>query len=160
MNTSLDVSAQDSIMSILIVCDRSTELATLIGMTGTAVPDDEVRGFSHPATALDWCENRTPDLVLVDMLMRATNGIELIRRLRALPHMAGVPLVLMLPRGFEQVASSALRHGASDFLATPAVQAELAARLGNLLALRNARLAAGGPALAASAGFAGRALVH
>lgn len=147
-------------MSILIVCDRSTELATLIAMTGAAVPEDEVSGFSHPAAALDWCENRTPDLVLVDMLMRATNGVELIRRLRALPHMAGVPLVLMLPRGFEQVAASALRHGATDFLATPAVQAELSARIGNLLALRNAQLAAGAPVLAAGGGFAGRALVH
>ncbi|MBL8376944.1 MAG: response regulator [Burkholderiales bacterium] len=147
-------------MSILIVCDRSTELATLIAMTGAAVPDDPVRGFSHPASALDWCENHTPDLVLVDMLMRATNGIELIRRLRALPHMAGVPLVLLLPRGFEQVAASALRHGASDFLATPAVQAELAARVGNLLALRVAQLASGAPGLAAGSGFAGRALVH
>lgn len=147
-------------MSILIVCDRSTELATLIAMTGAAVPDDLVRGFSHPATALDWCEHHTPDLVLVDMLMRATNGIELIRRLRALPHMAGVPLVLLLPRGFEQVAASAMRHGATDFLATPAVQAELAARVGNLLALRTAQLAVGGPGLAAGGGFAGRALVH
>jgi PleD family two-component response regulator len=146
-------------MAILIVCDRGTELATLVAMTSAAVPDEEVRGIAHPAAALDWCETRTPDLVLVDMLTRAVGGVELIRRLRAMPHLARVPLVLLLPRGFEQVAAAALRHGATDFLATPAVQAELTARVGNLLALRAARDAQDGP-LRAAATLAGRALVH
>jgi DNA-binding response OmpR family regulator len=97
-------------------------------------------GFEHPAAALDWCEKHTPSLVLVDFLLHTSNGIEVIRELRAMPALKTVPLVLMLPHGFETVSAEAWRQGASDFLAKPVDPTEFCARTRNLMALSSLRL--------------------
>lgn len=125
-------------MSILIICDQRDELDTL-GVLAGAGGFEAVECIGHPAAALDWCETRVPDLVVVDFLMRASNGIEVIRQLRAMPALAGVPLILMLPHGFETVSAEAFRQGATDFLAKPLDPTEFVARLRNLLALRAVR---------------------
>ena len=130
-------------MQIIIVSDNPMEITWLqqtIGQCRLAT----VLGFEHPAAALDWCEKNDPDLVLVAHLMRATDGIEFIRRFRALPHGQDIPLVLMHQPDAIFVRGHALRAGATDFLTQPIDFPELVARLVNLLALRHARLELGG----------------
>ena len=127
-------------MPMIIVCDQLCELRNLLELSANSGIDD-ARGFIHPAAALDWCEANVPDLVLVDFLMRATDGVEFIRRLRTLPALDAVPVVLMLPQGFVTVARAARREGASDFLAKPVDPTEFATRVGNLLAMASIRAA-------------------
>ncbi len=130
-------------MQIIIVSDNAAEVAWLqhaIGQCRLA----SVLGFEHPAAALDWCAENDPDLVLVAHLMRATDGIEFIRRFRALPRGAEVPLVLMHQHNAAFMRADALRAGATDFLTQPLDLPELVARVVNLLALRHARLELGG----------------
>jgi len=125
-------------MTTIIICDNAAELAVFTELAGDAGIDDVI-GFDHPANALDWCEVNVPDLVFVDFLMRATDGLEVIHRLRAMNAMRDVPIVLMLPHGFESVSARAWRYGATDFLAKPVDPSEFLARSRNLLALRAAR---------------------
>ncbi len=127
-------------MSMLVVCDQPAELDAMLQLAASAGLSDVI-GFGHPASALDWCESNVPDLVMVDFLMRASDGLEVIRRMRANPALAGVPLVLMLPHGFESVTAAAWQQGATDFLAKPVDPTEFVARARNLQALRQARLA-------------------
>ena len=127
-------------MSMLVICDQPAELEAMLQLAAAAGLHDVI-GFGHPASALDWCENNVPDLVMVDFLMRASDGLEVIRRLRSKPALAGVPLVLMLPHGFESVSAAAWQQGATDFLAKPVDPTEFVARARNLLSLRRARLA-------------------
>lgn len=130
-------------MQIIIVSDNASEVTWLqhaIGQCGLAT----VLGFAHPAVALDWCADNDPDLVLVAHLMRATDGIEFIRRFRALPRGTEIPLVLMHQYNAGFVRGDALRAGATDFLVQPVDLPELVARVVNLLALRHARLELGG----------------
>lgn len=125
-------------MQILIVSDNESELAWLqhaIGQCHLAT----VVSFTHPAAALDWCEQHEPDLVLVAHLMRATDGLEFIRRYRANPASSEVPIVLMHEAGAAFVRGDALRAGATDFMTQPVDFPELVARMVNLLALRYAR---------------------
>lgn len=129
-------------MAILILCDQPDELDAMLQLAGDA-GFDAVNGFKHPAAALDWCETHVPDLVLVDFLMRASDGLEVIRRLRAMPALGGVPLVLMLPHGFEAVSAAAIAQGASDFLAKPVDPSEFVSRARNLLELRRLRALSG-----------------
>ena len=128
-------------MSILILCDQPDELDAMLQLAEDA-GFEAVDGFKHPAAALDWCESHVPDLVLVDFLMRASDGLEVIRRLRAMRALRGVPLVLMLPHGFEAVSAAAITQGASDFLAKPVDPTEFVSRARNLLELRRLRAAA------------------
>ena len=127
-------------MSMLVICDQPAELEAMLHLAAASGLRDVI-GFGHPASALDWCEQNVPDLVMVDFLMRASDGLEVIRRMRANPALAGVPLVLMLPHGFESESAAAWQQGATDFLAKPVDPTEFVARARNLLALRQARLA-------------------
>jgi putative two-component system response regulator len=124
-------------MATIIICDNAAELAIFTDLASGAGIEDVI-GFEHPANALDWCAGNVPDLVYVDFLMRATDGMEVIHRLRSMPAMRDVPIVLMLPHGFESVSARAWRFGATDFLAKPADPTEFRARSRNLLALRAA----------------------
>ena len=121
-------------MSVVIICDQPAELES---MKSLAVRQGlgKVYSFTHPVLALDWCARHPPELVIIDFLLRANNGIEVIRELRALPGMQRIPLVLMVPHGFESVTAEAHRQGATDFLSKPVDPTEFIVRTRNMLAL-------------------------
>ena len=121
-------------MSVVIICDQPAELESLKTLA-IRQGIGKVFSFTHPALALDWCARHAPELVVVDFLLRANNGIEVIRELRALPCMKHVPLVLMVPHGFESVTAEAWRQGATDFLSKPVDPTEFIVRTRNMLAL-------------------------
>jgi len=128
-------------MQILIVSDSLDQVGTLRALAlGAGLK--HVEGFTHPAAALDWCADNAPDLVLVDQMMRACDGLEFLRRFRALPHLLDVPFVLMLPpvAGLGAVRALAWKLGVTDFLSLPVDDTEFVVRLRNLLLLRSAVL--------------------
>lgn len=126
-------------MQIVIVSDSPEQVGTLCALALDAGLK-QVQGFNHPAAALDWCAEHQPDLVLADHMMRACDGLEFLRRFRALPHLAEVPVLLMLPQvaGLARVRSLAWKLGATDFLNLPVDSTEFVARLRTLLLLRDA----------------------
>ena len=127
-------------MPVIIVCDQPAELTRLQSLSGEAgLP--RALCFNHPAAALDWCDVHTPDLMLVDHLMRATDGLEFTRRVRARPRLREVPLILMLHDEFAPICGAALALGVTDTLRKPFDPAEFRSRTTNLLALHRARRA-------------------
>lgn len=126
-------------MQIVIVSDSPEQVGSLCALALDAGLK-QVQGFNHPAAALDWCADHHPDLVLVDHMMRACDGLEFLRRFRAHGHLAGVPFVLMLPpvAGLGSVRALAWKLGVTDFLSTPVCNTEFIARVRNLLLLREA----------------------
>jgi len=126
-------------MQIVIVSDHSEQVASLRGLALESGLE-QVECFTHPAAALDWCAGHEPDLVLADYLMRACDGLEFLRRFRAMPHLGGVPIVLVLPAvlGLGGVRASAWQLGVTDFLTTPIDNTEFITRARNLLLLRAA----------------------
>lgn len=91
--------------------------------------------------ALAWCETNTPDIILTDYMMPEMDGLEFIRRIRARPHMADIPIVVVTTSDVREIRQEALDLGAADFLTKPVDGPELMARTRNLLALRKSRLA-------------------
>jgi signal transduction histidine kinase/DNA-binding response OmpR family regulator len=70
-----------------------------------------------------------PDLVLSDVMLPDTDGLELVRTLRRLPATARLPIVLLTARaGWESVAEG-LGAGADDYVVKPFDRGELLARL-------------------------------
>lgn len=128
-------------MQILIVSDSPEQVGALRALALDAGLK-QVEGFTHPAAALDWCADNEPDLVLVDLMMRACDGLEFLRRFRAMPHLGDVPFVLMLPplAGLGAVRAMAWKLGTTDFLSLPVDHTEFVVRLRNLLLLRSAAL--------------------
>ena len=74
--------------------------------------------------------NRSPDVILVDLLMPGTDGIELTRRLR---QQSVVPIIILSAIGDERKKVEALELGADDYVTKPFNMEELLARIKSVL---------------------------
>jgi two-component system sensor histidine kinase/response regulator len=68
---------------------------------------------------------RAYELVLMDMQMPVMDGLEAARRLRAQPHLAGLPIVAMTANAMDADRQRCLEAGMNDHLAKPIVPARL-----------------------------------
>lgn len=123
-------------LHVLVVDDQSTSRIILEELVGRLDPDVRVHAFAGPAEALAWATRHRPDLVLTDYRMPVMSGAEFIRRLRALPHCADIPMVMVTVMEERAVKYAALEAGASDILTKPVDPQECRARCRNLLTLR------------------------
>jgi putative two-component system response regulator len=126
-------------MKILIVDDSQANL-DVFGHMLEMLSDTPPVTMSNPRIALDWCADNEPDLVVVDYMMPEIDGLEFLRRFRALPGKQDTPVVMVTADTHHKIRHEALRLSANDFLTKPVNFAELNARVGNLLALRSAQL--------------------
>jgi DNA-binding response OmpR family regulator len=69
------------------------------------------------------------DVVLLDVMLPGADGLEICRRIRATPELAGVPVVMLTARGEDVDKIVGLELGADDYLAKPFNPRELLARI-------------------------------
>ncbi len=99
------------------------------------------RAFTSPHEAVRFVEANAVDIgvVVTDYDMPGMTGIEFIRAARAVPGFEHVPVVMVTSMDQRRVRRDALEAGATDFMAKPFDPVEIRARVGNLLALNQAR---------------------
>ncbi len=91
-------------------------------------------------SALTLTEQVTPDLILMDAVMPGIGGFEACRRLKAIDHLAHVPVIFMTGLSETEHIVRGLEVGGVDYLTKPIVVDELLARV--RVHLRNARRSA------------------
>ncbi|MDK9695491.1 MAG: response regulator [Siculibacillus sp.] len=123
---------------VLMVDDNMTNLV-LVRHLVTRMEGCEALAFTDPAAALTALEQGDVDIVLVDYRMPEIDGIEFIRRMRAMPRHEHVPIVMVTTVDEREVSIEALEAGATDFLTKPLEPIEFKVRLRNLLTLRGAQ---------------------
>jgi two-component system KDP operon response regulator KdpE len=79
---------------------------------------------SSGAEALDLLEQRTPDLVILDLSMPETDGLMLLEQLREWPDMLSVPVIVYSAVSDEATKRRARRLGAVDFIEKGSTQWE------------------------------------
>ncbi|MGA7181011.1 MAG: HD domain-containing phosphohydrolase [Thiobacillaceae bacterium] len=124
---------------VLIVDDRSTARSLLEGLARSLEQGLHVESYGDPSEALERASALTPDLIISDYRMPGMDGVEFTRRLRALPRLADVPVVIVTVVEDRQIRYQALEAGATDFLTRPIDPQECRARCKNLLALRRSQ---------------------
>ena len=92
----------------------------------------EVREATDGQEALDCLADFRPQLVLTDLMMPIMDGIELIRRIRADPGNAQVPVVAITADATEQAERQAREAGAIDVITKPIDLPALLERLNGL----------------------------
>ena len=95
--------------------------------------------FNVSEAALGWCQTHAVDIVIVDYMMPAPDGINFIRRFRSLPGAAEVPAIMVTANDLKEVRYNALQAGATDFLTKPVDRTEFTARVSNMAALRRSQ---------------------
>lgn len=100
-----------------------------------------VSAASSGEEALRQVQAAPPDLVLLDLMMPAMDGLEVCRRLRQDPVTASLPIVMLTAKGDEVDRVLGLEIGADDYIVKPFSPKELLARVRAVL--RRSRPASG-----------------
>ena len=127
-------------MNVVIVDDTQINV-TLMQALINRIEGCKPLGFTDSEAGLQWCIDGNPDLVIVDYMMPAPDGIEFIQRLRAVPTKAEVPILMVTADHEKEVRYRALETGANDFLTKPIDRIEFTSRVKNMLAIRRSHLA-------------------
>lgn len=88
---------------------------------------------ANGALALETLDRETVHLVVADLNMPVMDGIELVRRIRALPALAALPVIMLTTEQRDQDVSAALKAGASLYLPKPSTPALIREKVLSLL---------------------------
>lgn len=89
----------------------------------------QVTHLAEGAGAIDAARRLGPDLVILDHMLPGASGIEVLAALRADPHTAALPVLMLTARGQARDREAAERAGASRFMAKPFSNAEMLAEV-------------------------------
>ncbi len=132
---------------------RSSERLPLSPMPRVLVVDDdpqvlkllrvnfELEGYdvltaTNGEEALELVGRDSPDAVVCDVMMPGIDGLEVVRRLRAQPDTAGLPLVVVSAKAQRADVSYGLELGADAYVTKPFDPSELLSVVAELLAKR------------------------
>jgi two-component system sensor histidine kinase/response regulator len=122
---------------ILVVDDQPANLqivGTVLGNLG-----HEIIPAADGPTALKRVALRTPDLILLDLLMPDMNGYEVCIQLKLNPDWKDIPVIFLSAADDKDLIGRALNSGGLDYITKPFNQAELISRVQTQLALKTAR---------------------
>ncbi len=89
----------------------------------------EAEGFERPSLFRAAMEKRSPDLLLLDIMLPEEDGISILRSLRADRQTAKLPVILLTARTAEYDRVEGLDSGADDYIVKPFGMMELLARV-------------------------------
>ena len=93
----------------------------------------EAEGFERPSQFWEGLEQKTPELVLLDIMLPEEDGLQVLKRLRSLPATKGVPIIMLTAKSTEYDKVLGLDEGADDYVAKPFGMMELLSRIRALL---------------------------
>jgi DNA-binding response OmpR family regulator len=133
-------------MPHLLLIDDDLRLASMVGDYLRAQGFD----LSHApdgAAGLAHAQALKPDVVILDLMMPGIDGLEVCRRLRALPEpVRHTPLLMLTAKGDPMERVIGLELGADDYMAKPFEPRELLARIKAMLRRQAMPRTAGGDA--------------
>ena len=93
----------------------------------------EVRSAPNGEEALRQVESFAPDLVLLDVMMPQRSGYDVCQRIRERPEWNRIRILMLSARGRDAEVNKGLSLGADLYITKPFSNAELVARIGELL---------------------------
>lgn len=125
-------------LSVVIVDDSEINL-TLFETLVARIDGLEPLCFDASQKALDWCAANDVDIVIVDYMMPAPDGLEFIRQFREMNGKQDVPVIMITANDLKEIRYTALQTGATDFLTKPVDKNEFIARIRNMGVLRRSQ---------------------
>jgi DNA-binding response OmpR family regulator len=105
-------------MLTVLIADDEAHVVELVRVT---LEDDRVRVVeaSDGATALELAAELEPELIFLDVHLPDLSGLEVCRRLRREPALAGVRIVMLTAAAQQDDIARGLSAGASHYLTKP-----------------------------------------
>ncbi len=86
-----------------------------------------VAGAQGGRGALDLCRRERPDLLLLDIMLPDSDGLDICRRIRAHAELVHLPIIFLTARASETDRVVGLELGANDYIVKPFFTRELIA---------------------------------
>lgn len=115
-------------VSILLVDDQAF-VAEVLRRMFAAEEGVEFHACLDPAQALEQARQCQPTVILQDLVMGEIDGLEMVRRFRAEPGTADVPIIVLSVKEEPETKSYAFALGANDYLVKLPDRLELVARV-------------------------------
>jgi len=93
----------------------------------------EVIGFESGADFFDHLKKSHPNLVILDIMLPAEDGLSILKRLRASSKTKKLPVIMLTAKGSEIDKVKGLDMGADDYISKPFGVMELISRVGAVL---------------------------
>src|SRR5450631_4301965 len=79
--------------------------------------------------ALELCRRERPDLIILDIMLPDSDGLDICKGIRAHPELTHIPLIFLTARASETDRIVGLELGANDYIVKPFFVRELIARI-------------------------------
>ena len=89
----------------------------------------EVAAALKGGGVVDLCLRERPDLVLLDIMLPDSDGLEVCKHLRRCPQFAATPIIFLTARASEAARIAGLDLGANDYIVKPFFMGEVLARI-------------------------------
>jgi signal transduction histidine kinase len=142
----------------ILVAEDEVDLRGFI--VGVLKESYDVDAAGDGAEALELLKQHRPDLVLTDVTMPGTSGLDLCRTIKEDPSLRHIPVILLTARGENEAALEGYEAGADDFVSKPFHTKVLQARIRAHLKMRGLNLQLADQARLASAGTLAAGLAH
>ena len=97
----------------------------------------QVESFVNARTFWSRCQDRRPELVLLDVMLPDSDGIEVLKKIRRNPDIRRVPVIMVTAKSSEIDKVKGLDNGADDYITKPFGIMELISRVKALLRRMN-----------------------
>ncbi len=119
-------------MKRILVVDDEIGALTLIGIM-LERGGFEVLKANDADSALAVLEQDTPDMIILDVMMPGTDGIELCGMIRQRSDTTNVPVLILSARGDAESVMRGMDAGADDYLPKPILHHDLVAKVRKML---------------------------
>ncbi|MBM4102974.1 MAG: response regulator [Planctomycetes bacterium] len=120
---------------VLVVDDNEQNLELIVAYLEDV--ECQIISASNGMDALDIIQRKTPDLVLLDVMMPKISGFEVCRRIKNNPQTAEVPVIMVTALNELADIEKAINSGTDDFLSKPVNKWELITRVKTMLRLKH-----------------------
>jgi len=84
-----------------------------------------VEAHADGGTAVQRIKERTPDLLILDLMLPGKSGLDIMRELRSEPNFMNLPVLMLTARGQDQDRDLATQAGVDRFMTKPFSNAEM-----------------------------------
>ena len=113
----------------MIFCVEDDESIRSLELYALNAAGFEARGFEDGGSFLEALQTEKPELVLLDVMLPGTSGVELLKLMRQPGENREIPVIMATARGAEYDKIQSLDLGAEDYLVKPFGMMEMVSRV-------------------------------